>query len=344
MTIERNCGSDLMKIVLMLFIITHHIMLRGLGVRGLESGDFDNHYTIYAILNSFLIVAVNCYFLTSGYYGIKYRINKVLKLLFATYVIYWVLNIANGLFNGFCLDIEFFLGMSFPINKYWFILVYIILSLIAPALNVIIEKFDRKDFLSILIPLVVVYCGYAFIIDHSALGANKGYSLPFAIILYLIGGYIRRFSKFDKIRPSYAISGYFLCSILLSSVVFVLITKSMYQSAWMMFSYNNPLVLVGSIMLFLAFKNFQIKNKIIPNISKYTLYIYIVHCTSVVFRPVIDSFLCVKTNNDLYNILLLIIYAVSLFILGVIVGIMFEYLYTKLERLITRILSYEQKN
>ena len=98
-SIERNLGVDLLRIVLMFMIIIHHIMMRGCGLRNLYQNSFDLKNLPFSFINAFLVVAVNCFFLISGYYGMKENLKKEIKLALSVYVMYWLINMA-GIISG----------------------------------------------------------------------------------------------------------------------------------------------------------------------------------------------------------------------------------------------------
>lgn len=63
----RNRNVDCFKMFLMVMIVSHHVIVHGLGLKNIvdvtTSGRFE---WIYFVANAFLIIAVNCFFWISG--------------------------------------------------------------------------------------------------------------------------------------------------------------------------------------------------------------------------------------------------------------------------------------
>lgn len=74
---KRESNFELLRIICMLMIVMSHIIM--FHPSTLESTSGINYY-IGNIVKSFVVVAVNCFILISGYYGINFKLNKLLKL------------------------------------------------------------------------------------------------------------------------------------------------------------------------------------------------------------------------------------------------------------------------
>lgn len=146
----------------------------------------------------FFFVAVNCYVLISGYFGIKGKYNGILNLylkcIFYSVVIY--LSISLFFNNNFSIKLFFnsFLPFSHP-NHLWFISSYFTLFLISPLLNYATNVLDKKPFISILLILTFlnIYMGYFW--DKADIMV---YTLLF-IYLYLIGRFLKIHVNWEKI-------------------------------------------------------------------------------------------------------------------------------------------------
>lgn len=327
----RNYGIDFLRIVLILFIIFHHTILRGtVGLRSLESGNFNIDQAPFVFVNCFLIVAVNCFFLISGYFGIHKNYKKLIKFVCSVYFFYWVINIVALLLGVQTFTLELLKGLIFPISQYWFILVYLVLSFLAPYVEIMLETLDLADQRILICVLIVLWMGYCFLIDNVVLGANRGYSLNFAIILYIIGNYLRK--RDFKIKSQDAFLIYISSCVINGILVGVMLFFNKQLVIWKLYSYNNPLVVIGAVSLFLVFlqNDGQLMRKI-SYLGKYTIYIYIVHSTPVFanwYMEGIESF----CKEDLLRFVIVAIVTVSiLFLLGLLLGIVYENIWKKIE-------------
>lgn len=318
---SRNYGVDFLRIFLIILILFHHTMLRGtVCLRNLETGTFDRSLSIFAFLNCFTIVAVNCFFLISGYFGIKKNYHKLIKLVISVYLIYGIINIISILSGAQTIDGDLVIGLIFPLSQYWFVFVYLIFACITPYLEQLLDSISVKEHVILTVILVAVFCGYAFLIDNPTIGANRGYSLSFALVLYVIGNLLRK-NKIIKPR-FYFFCGYIIASIL-NGILVILAIKFEYQTlAWKLFSYNNPFVLLGSISLLKAFDG--LGSRFIERLSlvgKYTLYIYVFHSTPIFATWYMNIISKLANGSKTLFLMISIITVFVLFVVGCIVGI-----------------------
>lgn len=329
--VKRNIGVDLLRTVLILMIILHHTILRGpVSLRLLEENKYNVQYTFFAFLNAFLVVAVNCFFLISGYFGIKKNFIKLLKLVIATYVISGFLNILFVLLGIQQLEIDFLKSLVFPISQYWFVLVYLILFVIAPYLNVLLQNITIKEQRNLLVFLYLIWCGYAFLIDNPTIGANRGYSVGMAIVLYITGDYISKKRK-EKSAGKLALL-YIGFSGINGILCVILLIFEKQNWVWKVYSYNNPLVVCGSIALFLVFcslcYNFRYN---IASLGKYTLYIYIVHSTPVFASYYMNMYKRLSKGNVFECLIESFILMLILYLIGLLIGVLYEIIWNLIE-------------
>ena len=124
--------------------IVHHCVVSGLGLNNSlnnTSTYLTNSNVVLAIMNSIVIVAVNVYFLISGYFGIHFKWKKMLKLLgviiFYSTCVYGVC-VVLGLEE---LSIKKTISYSvLSVRYYWFMIVYMVLMLLSDYINIVLDK------------------------------------------------------------------------------------------------------------------------------------------------------------------------------------------------------------
>ncbi len=330
MKMSRNFGIDFFKSILMLLIIVHHLLLRApVSLRLLETNQFNTSYVFFAFINCFLIIAVNCFFLISGYFGINRKPKKIIKLIISVYFIYGFINILF-LFLGYqSFNLDFVKGFCFPISKYWFIFVYLLLSLISPYLDLLLKNMNQNIQKELLFIFFIVLCIYCFFIDNEVVGANRGYSLIMAIFLYISGNYLKK--RNINMNSFFLICSYIFLTIINGVIVMFSLMMNKQTFVWKLYSYNNPIVYLASIFIFLFFLNLEIKNIKIKNIikkfsklGKYSLYVYIVHSTPI-FANFYMNLFSSYSNGRIDSILLKILFfALILYLIGICIGIILE--------------------
>ena len=81
--INRNASTELLRIILMLFIISHHFLIHGMHIMDNDQG---NHFLLF-LTNSTMLISVNVFILISGYYGMRFNMLKLFRLYLLTAVV-----------------------------------------------------------------------------------------------------------------------------------------------------------------------------------------------------------------------------------------------------------------
>lgn len=109
---QFDYGIEILRILLMIFIVAHHAIVHEIGFSALQSGQWSGNYTqVYSFCNSFLIVSVNVFFLISGYFGVKRNAKKAISL-HTECVLYAILSAAVVKIFGGGVECEIF--SAFP--------------------------------------------------------------------------------------------------------------------------------------------------------------------------------------------------------------------------------------
>lgn len=318
--VSRNYGIDALRIVSMFMIVLLHILGQG-GI--IENSNRANHWIAW-FLEIACFCAVNCYALISGYVGVfsKYKLSNF-GYIWCQVAFYSIL-ITFG-FLLFCpgsvgkTDI---LSAFLPVisKQYWYVTAYSILFLFIPFLNAGIEKLSQKHLGFFLVTIFIFTSLLQPVIQHFwddifLLGA--GYSALWLIILYVCGGYIRKYGLLKKIKRHR--TGVFLLLYLFSITVtwcskFLL---EVYSERFfgektgvdILINYQSITMLASSIFLLLAFEKINFGaafTKIVAFLSPLAFSVYLIHVQHFVFEKILkDRFLWVA-SRPLYQMLPLV--------------------------------------
>lgn len=273
---ERNSSFELLRLLLMFMIVIHHCIVHGLGLAGLSS-KFPWPVVISADqmeiafgMNAFCISAVNCFILISGYFKIKVSVqrfvNLVFSILFYTIIFTIIPYIVKGNWNA-AFENCLFLSHS----QYWFVIDYLFLMVFAPMLNMAYDKFSIRDRRLLLIGLVIISCYFGFIWDHTA--NSDGYTILQFIMIYCIGREIAK-SNFSLTRIR-ALLLYIVCCVLIALCGYIFWIKGFNELSWKTTFYNDPLLVVAAIGLFLLFKDLSFHSELINRLGKSSFGIYL---------------------------------------------------------------------
>ena len=281
---NRESNLELLRIVAMYFIVLHHLIAHGMKNVGylqypLTEICLDKQIPLI-VLNAFTVVAVNCYVLISGYFGINPNRKKFYNLfaICAFYSVghYLVYALLNDTFN-----IKTFVYSFLPFSHnqgLWFVTCYIGLFLISPLLNAAVSYLNEKkksEWFKVLGELAIItfYFGYLWKSDLN----HNGFNLENFIFLYMIGRYLNLTKK--RLKGTYMMATYIGCTLVTASLgIFFLLYKGtadyMFIWAW---RYNSPFVILGAISLFMFFNSLNIRKKWINSIAASTFSVYLIH-------------------------------------------------------------------
>ena len=284
---KRNVGLDLLRIFSMLMIVTLHYVGEGEFLTYDKNGLF---FIIANLIKGFSIVAVNCYVLISGYFLItsKFSWKKVLKLwgetLFYSIFIYILLIITK--LHTF--SIKEMTQSFLPIitKEYWFVNVYLLMYILSPFINILIDHLKKEELKKLIIILLVAFCIMPSILPSGMnFDTTGGYRIIWFLVLYLVAAWIRIYGvqiKKHYLKKTYCLIIYFIFSFLVT--IMKLVISPIYETN-VMYHYNFIFVFLASISLFLFFKDIQIKKEKIARkityIASLTLGVYLIHTQKI---------------------------------------------------------------
>lgn len=316
----RNSNFELMRIVSMFFIVIYHIIIHG---KLLENSHGTTHFVLYIIL-AICIVHVNSFILVTGYFQCKskLKLTKVIQLnnsiwFYTVSIVLFFIIVKGNTFNSIEL-LKTFLPISY--NDYWFLTNYLILYLISPILNTVINNIDEKKFKRIIVLLLFIDSILPTLTNSSFFNVTLGYSLYHFIFLYFVGAFLRNypiedwyiFKKTSK-KALQLISLFIFFLMAFINIINQSASKELLNmhpiiaEVGIIFSnsfiaYNNPLVIIQTIAFFVFFSTLNLKNTFINYISTATIGIYLIHDNNNI-RNVLYKFLGFNGNN--YSVMIL---------------------------------------
>lgn len=304
---ERNYGIDLLRMVSMSMIVLLHILLRG-GL--LNSNRLSFNYEWAWALESLCVCAVNCYALISGYVGIysKFRYSNIIYLWLQTFVYSFGFAILFYIFVPGSVGLGSVLKYALPVisNQYWYFTAYFFLFFFIPALNYLINNFEQKSLKVLIFSIIVLFSIYQTIPIKDAklvLGINDGYSMLWLALLYIIGGYIRKYGVFHNINQAKAFMLYIFCAMVAWLFKFIVEylgisytspNSSIILNGDIFIQYTSPTALLSGIALLFIFSSIKINihiKKLIAILSPLSFSVYLIHTHPLIWSKVLgDNF------------------------------------------------------
>ena len=339
---SRNYGIDALRIISMLMVVLLHLLENG-GI--LEASKSTNYWVSWFFLIS-AYGAVNIYALISGYVGIysKYRLSN-LAVLWCRVAYYSILIaiICKCIYPNE-IGIGSLLFSFFPIlsYQYWYFSAYALLFLFIPILNEGLHRLSKKGLgilLLIIITATSVFYPVVTLIFGDVFGLKEGFSTLWLMIVYLIGGYIRKYGLIQKIkthRTRFFLIMYFAFVLLtwLSKLCIQFVSIRIWGEIRydeLLISYPSITILGSAVCLLLAFEQINLRlsvTKVISFISPLTFSVYLIHHNKLIRgRLWFDKFTWIAELPAYQMIPLVIGLVVLFFMLCIIIDLLRHYLF-----------------
>ena len=282
-TKQRNTNIEILRFILMCFIFFWHILVHGYNLKQLGGDEVTVQHSsfLYGFLLTLFVPATYCFVFISGYYGITFKLKKLLSLLLGCFIV----SISAWFYKTICVGAPFeitkFMESLLPVstNKWWFMTNFILLYILSPILNVGFDHLSQKQQKTTLF-ILFVFSSAGIL----ALLPNRGSSFMGLLMIYLLGRYAKlRIGGGNCLARKpiclYAISFITLFVGIVGIYYISIFTghKSLSKLIFPLLGYANPLVIVMSVSLFYVVKNLpDLKNAILNKILSANLFIYLI--------------------------------------------------------------------
>ena len=245
---NRNLGIDLLRALAMFFVVIWHFVGQGGLMEHTEPGSMK--FWVLSAVQILTICCVNLYGLTTGYLMCDkpFRLSRVVKLWATT--AFWSVAVSCILFlvPPETRTFEEIVSMFLPIlrGRYWFFTAYVVVMLLSPVLNLVIRSLTKGQFHLLLAVLFLLF-GVIPVgsLGYDVMRISTGHHFSWMIVLYIIGGYLRRFSP--EAGTKKWLAGYFLFAAVHLLYKFAVTAVGMKGFANLLLTYPSPLVVGESV-------------------------------------------------------------------------------------------------
>ena len=229
-----------------------------------------------------LHVAVPCFVMISGYFGIRASIKGLVNLLKFVIVLYVPLLIIKFIMiGGGTNDI---LAILFPVSRTntWFIRTYLWLFLLSPLVNKALKHSSLQQKVVYAICLFVI-SNYAGTIGND-ITLTGGKNIVTFIFYYLIGHILSQtkniWSKFEKKK---LLTIYILCNVIVVTFFSLFCDNRIINGIFVFcfVRYNSPFLWLNALLTFMLITGFSFHSNSINKIAQSCLSIYLLHCSFI---------------------------------------------------------------
>lgn len=213
---KRNYGIDLLRIISMFYVLVLHTVGQGGILAGAEKGSVQ--YMLAWFFRVWCFCAVDIFALISGYVGYS---PKPKKLNCANYVMLWLQVVFYGaaitvffrLLNPEWATKDDLLRSLFPVtnNLYWYLTAYTGLYVLMPLINAGIRGCNESQLRKLFAAVIIVFAVFDTFTRYFY--QNKGYSVLWLTIMYILGAVIRKCDIGKNISLLKSLAGIVICSV-----------------------------------------------------------------------------------------------------------------------------------
>lgn len=291
MTKKSNISLNLLKIISIWFVVGMHFLSHsGYLLNALNS--FRMEANLVWLVRSFIMVAVNCFVLITGYYqsdkeSIKLRKCSALMGAMLFYSIAISIIMVVLLHKKLTMVQAIYTLFPFSTKSYWYMTCYLVLYLMSPYINRAFDNLDKKTLGKVLLVAVVLFSIIPTVFNSicSTLDDTNGFGIIWFVVLYLTGYWLRK-SGFHFCH-SITAPGLYVVSCILTFTISV----SMNWIGMHVYSgfqgypisnlgYNYVTVYVASVALFLTFLQISVPTgfgRMINTVAGCTGGVYLIH-------------------------------------------------------------------
>lgn len=287
--INRNSSFELLRIIAQYMIVVYHILLFCF---------INNGTSINPIIHKSICIPLHIgvilYVLISGYFGIRFSLKSVFRIV-ANLFVYGLI---FALISHFCFGDKFGPSKIFFISNspFWFVNVYLMLYFLSPLLNKlkIGLTFTNRIILLAILVWISCYIGLLGFDKSLALGKN----LIHFTLIYFIGDTLSLYrDRINKTPLLYVIFLYFVIN-LFSIAIYITMPSSEFVYS-IAFNYNSPLLIANAICFFIPFMRIEFYSRSINYIATSCLAIYLIHFANLFMQhPIKYASLAIQSITD----------------------------------------------
>ena len=325
----RNSNHELLRIIAMYMIIFIHAnMYLGNFCTGTTSVFFNG------FVNGICNIGVSCFILISGYYGVKFSVQKLVKMecmmitysLLETVILYLVF--PEQMQGAALLEQAVKSVFPFITRKYWFYSCYVCLFILSGYIQKFIENLKQKDFERLLLILITLFSVLPTVFYFELIPDN-GKGFVQMVMVYMIGRYIRMYKdvsiSMKKAIPLFVV----LWGINGLSHEFPIQIGGIYHH----FCKDNSITnLIMAVILFYCFKELTFSSKVINKAAAYIFAVFALNNTLVnaTMKVLNDNVLTASANAGGFLVLAGVVFGIL--IVCLFVGVVREGLFSRVDK------------
>lgn len=352
---ERNYGIDLLRIVAMLYVVILHAVGPG-GILD-AAAEGSAQFKVAWFLETWTYCAVNIFALISGYVSYTEQERRV---KWSSYVLLWLQVVTYGvavtlafhLFHPELVTRADLIRMFLPVTGglYWYLNAYTGLFVIMPLLNMGLRKCPVQTLKKVFVVMLLVFSVYEAVVRRMAM--SGGYSFAWVLILYVMGGIVRKCGIGRNLTAAQAgIGTAVLCLMAwfwrMYGPEFSIRGVWVGKDIWI--SYLSPMVLGAALLHVIAFSKLKIGTigqKIIAFAAPGSFAVYILNCHWVIWAYMMTAKFAPLAGRPVYILVFwVLVFACAFVVISILIDRVRIFLFElfRVRQIVERLLGIAEK-
>lgn len=289
-------GIDALKILSMFMVVVLHVL--GLGGVLERAEPLSGTYCAAWLLECGAYCAVNCFAMCSGYVSVGRRVKagNLLKLwLQAAFYTILITAVMSAVKPERYLNAAYWLKAVFPVTtkQYWYFTAYFGLFFLMPLLNAAMERMSRGVCFILTGAAAVVFALIPSAARTDTFSLSEGYSTMWVVLMYLVGGAIKRGNLFETKRRwiwavAFAASVFVTWGSKIAAEAVLLKMSGQFRTVNVLVRYTSPSVVVSAAALIKLFGGMEIRStrkvRLIEKLSPLCFGVYLIHVSPIMIE------------------------------------------------------------
>lgn len=283
----RSSNLELLRVLCGIGVIFQHFCLPANQAAFIYVSNAPAKLVLLRLVFSFLRISVNAFVIISGYFLIQKDsrpVGKPLTLLFMSGFYYGIGFVVRSLLWGEALGADSVLKAFIPAQ--YFVALYVTVYFLSPYLNRLARSLSRRQYSNLLMVLLVLFSVYSTLINvvlsltqetsfegvYTVLqdGTGRGFSIVGFVLMYLLGGYLRRF-------PLEISAGQQAVGIALCTAVTALVPMAVPQLNEALLNYDSVFIVLQAALTVSLFTRLRFQSRIVNFTAKSVFGVYLLH-------------------------------------------------------------------
>lgn len=342
-TKTRNIGLDLLKVLAMFFVVLLHMCGYAYEsqLSNYETVTFD---VAYHIIEAIAYPAIHLFVMCGTTFLIKRdSVNKKqVADIYVNTLLVCIIGLIVSLIIGIPITMSGILQSIFPITfrAYWFVSDYIVLILISPLLNKIINHIREKDLLAYTVLILLITGGFSFFLTK--FGWSQDYSnIGLFICLYFVVASLNSGRLLNKTKIGIWLWGSGIALVLISWIGMRFILENSDREMFF-YAYNSPFVILEAVGAYIFFYNIRMNNryvsKAISFLSRGSLIVYLIHMHPIIKQNYVSmgTLAALENTSNMEFFILVLSIGGGIVLIGAIINILLNRIEVPISRVIVR--------